>query len=212
MNRHIFFLGLIVLAALPLAADHHLEEEQESAVLPGARMTFWTDLNKWDLLVQSGLTYDEDETLSYKIVGGTYYRIHKNVKAGLLYTWDNGEDQLLSLDVTPRFLIPTQGERHSVVSLKTRYTYNLTDEDSSLFLLPGYTYFRMNNRQPRWNVTGAYGLYLPDLTQGPWFHFLYHFSESVKGELKSDFLITDSTDWIYQWDVCLGLILAYNPH
>jgi len=179
------------------------------------RSTLLLDLGRFDPLVElEGRLEDAGLELGYRsLTAGTYLRLHKNLKAGLFYRVQQGArhdddwiepaldewewvdsggrtEQVLILDVTPRFLLEALPGGNWILAIKNRYQYNTFNGHHSLMVRPGITYFLMRSREPLLNVSLNYGLYIP-LNFGetllyehePYVSVLYHLNRSVKLEL-----------------------------
>ncbi|AFG36838.1 hypothetical protein [Spirochaeta africana] len=147
---------------------------------------------------------------SSKVTLGGYYRLHRNVKAGLFYSFQSGmqhdddwivygdgnwkwEDtrsrweQVLSADVSPRFMLDFLPGRTWVFMQKLRYSYNFYNNHQILLARPGLTYFHMVEREPVVNIGLQYAVYgalnfgpSPVYRHGPYINILYHFSPHVQ--------------------------------
>lgn len=180
-----------------------------------SRVTLAADIGDWNpFLDLEGRFEGEDNQFRYRsFTAGTYRRIHRNVKVGAFYRlqagarhdddwldrgggaweWDDTRDRyehLLMADVTPRFLLGRSG----VAAAKLRYEYNLSNGLQVLLLRPGYTWFHMVDRQPRWNLGVNYALYFSLnfgdsllYEHGPYLSWLYHLSDLLKLEVRGDF-------------------------
>jgi hypothetical protein len=172
-----------------------------------------------------GRLEDSDHQFRYRaVIAGAYYRLHKNVKAGAFYRvqqgarhdddwispavdeweWVDSRDrteQVLLLDVTPRFLFDFLPGEDWVFAIKNRYMYNTFNNHHSLMVRPGLTYFLMRNREPVFTFSLNYGFYIP-LNFGdrffyehePYLSVLYHLNRNVKLELTGAYkIVTWST-------------------
>ena len=202
MKRIILLLGLLARSFL-LTADHHTEGEMGSRFFnPGVRIGMIADGKNWDFLSRVTLDFPGDPELLTVFTAGGYYRLHRNLKGGAFYTLSAEKEtaHLVTLDVTPRFQVPGGNRTNLVASVKTRYTYNFNTSGQTLFLLPGVTWFIMENRQPRYILNGSWGLY-PSLEgggpflqdQGPWIDVMYRASSRFSGELGGEYLINRET-------------------
>lgn len=141
---------------------------------------------------------------------GGYYRLHRNVKAGLFYQLHSGQrhdddwisagdgewvwedthtryEQVLAADVSPRFLLEFLPGRNWVFMQKLRYSYNLYNNHQTLLVRPGLTYFHMVEREPVVHIGLQYAVYGslnfgagPVYRHGPYINALYHLSEHVQ--------------------------------
>jgi len=140
---------------------------------------------------------------------GSYYRVARQLKLGAFYRVQQGArhdddwidldpgwvwrdtrgrtEQLLILDVSPRFLLGFLPGRNWVFMLKNRYLFNTFNSQHTLTVRPGVTYFLLRGRDPFLNFSFNYDLYIP-LNYGssflyahwPYLNVLYHLSSVVK--------------------------------
>jgi hypothetical protein len=209
-----------MLTAVSAWADHHVPESESPVsgeLGPDfmGRFAIIADVGDWNPLLElDGRIEGSDRELRYRaLTAGTYYRPHRNLKIGSFYRvqagarhdddweregtddwrWKESEDRyehLLLLDATPRFLLGRSG----VASAKLRYEYNLSIAQQVLLLGPGYTWFYMRDREPRWNLSLHYSLYfslnfgdVPIYRHGPYASMLIHLSELLKMELRGEY-------------------------
>jgi hypothetical protein len=223
--KKIIIVICLLTAALPLTAGHHKADSvHENPFNSGLRLAVLGDLGKWDLLADLTLEYRGEEPFQTDITAGAYYRIHRNLKGGLFYTiqtgalhdedWVKRDDEehwewkdtsgrlehLISADLTPRFLLPFLPGSNWTVSLKNRYILNLSEELQSYQFLPLLNWFRLRNREPVFNTSVGYGLYVPLnfsdaplYRHGPWLSILYHISPALKAEVRAKYMITSWT-------------------
>ena len=144
---------------------------------------------------------------------GSYFRVLKNLKLGAFYrlqagvrhdadlidtgsglAWDDTRqryEHLLLFDATPRFQLAFLPGKSWILNLKNRYIFNTYNNQHALLVRPGITYVLMPNRQPLFNFSFQYGLYIP-LNFGntfiyehtPYIDILFHLQRAVKLELK----------------------------
>ena len=204
-----------LLCALGAFAEHI--PETSTAVLEfEGRSSLLLDLGRFDPLVElEGRLEGENREFRYRsLTAGTYVRLHRNLKAGLFYRlqqgtrhdddwiepsmdmWEwvdsrNRSEQVLILDVTPRFLLETPPGRNWVLAVKNRYRYNTFNGQHSLMVRPAITYFLIRSRDPLLSFSLNYGLYIP-LNFGqtflyehtPYLSVLYHLNRNIKLELS----------------------------
>jgi hypothetical protein len=222
--KSIIFVSILALAlfGIPLAAlgDH-------VPLTSGSNVDYELDLrvflrhNRWMPMAEfKGLWEYDPNQFSYRALTlGTYYRVSKNVKVGGFYRlqmgarhdndwinlnpgwgWQdtsNRPENLLILDVTPRFLMPFMPGRDWVFAFKTRYLFNTYNTQQTLTLRPGITYFLMQNREPLVNFTLNYELYLALnysdrllYEQWPYLEVMYHLSPTVKLSGRAGYRVT----------------------
>lgn len=163
------------------------------------------------------------------VAAGAYYRVHRNLKLGLIYKlqfgarhnedWIEGPDDwiwrdtgarpehVLIVDATPRFLLGFLPGEDWVFSLRNRYEVTLYSDGAerralqSLLVRPGLTYFVMRNRRPVLNLSLQYGTYwsLNFGEESPWYRHGPYLN--VLYHFSSAFAVDLSlgTQWIY-WD------------
>ncbi len=215
--------ALALLACLPAAASH-IPVLPGGPVEGQGRVQVTAELGRLDPLLEAqGLLQNPAEERWYRALTlGAYYRLHRNLKLGAFYRlqwgalhnddwigtpavpdwlweWrDTSErlEQLLILDLSPRFLLPFLPGRDWVFQLKSRYLLNFWNLQSSLLLRPELTWFWIVDRRPVLNLSLAYGLYFPlnfgetlVYEHGPYLALLYHFSPAVQLELAASYPI-----------------------
>ena len=212
---------------IPVASDGFLELESRTSLL--------MDLGRFDPLVElEGRFEDTDLEFRYRsLTAGAYFRLLKNLKAGAFYRLQQGArhdddwiepspgvwewvdsrdrtEQVLILDVSPRFLLDFLPGKNWVFAVKNRYQYNIYNGQHSLLVRPGLTYFLLRNREPLLNFSLNYGLYIP-LNFGetflyehePYLSVLYHLNRNVKLELSGTYktvIWSSSEDSLANWD------------
>jgi hypothetical protein len=167
---------------------------------------------------------------------GSYYRVSKNLKVGAFYRvqqgarhdddwivigtgwgWRDTKDrteQVLIADVTPRFLLGFLPGENWVFALKNRYLFNAFNDQHTLAVRPGLTYFLLKDRAPFINLTVYYDMYFPlnygstlIYAQWPSLDALLHLSTT----LKADFSVSYKTvTWSTSDDVWQSAEPAYE--
>jgi hypothetical protein len=206
---------------IPPVPDNNVDYELDFRV-------FYKTGNFTPLLALKGRWEYEDNQFNYRsLTLGTYYRVSKHLKIGGFYrlqkgarhdddwiftdpgwAWQDTTDRtehVLIADITPRFLMPFIPGRNWVFMFKTRYLYNTFNAHPTLKLRPGITYFLMPNRQPLFNFTFNYELYLALnysssllYEQWPYLEVMYHLSPTVKLGVRAAYRITN---WSTSQDV-----------
>lgn len=218
--KKIIIPTLIALLISPLFADHL--EIGENSLNAGSRIAMIADLGDWDILTDVNAEYRGAEPLRISFNAGTYYRVHKNLKAGIFYSLKTGQrhdedwisnngswewvdtatrlEHQVSGDLTPRFLLPFLPGKSWVFSLKNRYSYNFYDGHQSYFLMPAITWFYMKDREPVLNIQAGYAIYLPLnfsdsplYKQGPWVDTIFHLNNDLSLEWRGEYLTTHWT-------------------
>ena len=222
---------MIVMAAAVTAAEH-IPVDSGGMVEFESRTSVLLDLGRFDPLVElEGRFEDTDLEFRYRsLTAGAYLRLLKNLKAGAFYRIQQGArhdddwiepsagvwewvdsrsrtEQVLILDLTPRFLFDFLPGRNWVFAVKNRYQYNTFNGQHSLLVRPGLTYFLMRSREPVLNLSLNYGFYIP-LNFGDTFFYehepdlsvLYHLNRNVKLELtgayKTVIWSTSEDSWV----------------
>ena len=202
---------LLLAVATPLAAEHVPPTPDGIFELETVSRLF-VDIEKWEPMLEvTGQFEDEEFEFRYRALTlGSYYRFHRNVKAGAFYRvqagarhdddWvvlDNGDwewqdttsraEHVLIADLTPRFLLDFIPGENWVFALKNRYFFNTFNSQHSLLARPQLTYFWIRDRQPVLNVSAAYALYMAlnfsdqlIYQRAPYVEALYHVTDSVK--------------------------------
>lgn len=127
------------------------------------------------------------ETASRRFSGltvGSYYRLLPNLRVGAFFSrqyglrhdedwvkWPSGAwrwnetdtrgENFLIADATPRADLPFLPGRHWVGELRARLSHNFFNEQRTLRLRPGVTYFWMGDESPRMSFFGQFEMYLP---------------------------------------------------
>lgn len=208
--------AVIVVGAAAAPAEH-VPEPSGGFIEFENRTSLLLDLGRLDPLVELGGRFEE-ENLEFRyrsLTAGAYIRVLKNLKAGAFYRvqqgarhdddwiepsigeweWDdsrNRTEQVLILDVSPRFLLDFLPGQNWVFTVKNRYRYNAFNGQHSLLVRPGLTYFLLRSREPLLNFSLNYGMYVPLnfgetflYEHGPYLSVLYHLNRNVKLELTS---------------------------
>jgi hypothetical protein len=236
MNTRVLLIAAIVVSTtgfnavadeIPVAPSGVVEFESRTALL--------MDLGRFDPLIDLEGRF-EDENLEFRyrsLTAGAYIRLLKNLKVGAFYqiqqgarhdddwiqstgVWEwvdsrNRTEQVLILDVSPRFLLDFLPGRNWVFAVKNRYEYNTFNGQHSLLVRPGLTYFLIRNREPLVNFSLNYGLYIPLnfgetflYEHGPYLEVLYHLNRNIKLELtgayKTVIWSTSDAYWSWGWD------------
>lgn len=219
--RRYALLAFLTLFSVPAWANHFPEvPATQLEIHTHARMfAYHGDLT--GLIEYVGRFEEPNLEFRYQsVTAGGYYRVHRNVKAGLLYkvqagarhdddwiavypTWiwaDSSAriEHLLMADVTPRFLLESLPGANWVGAVKARYAYNLSNGHQTLLLRPGLTWFWMVDREPVLNVSANYATYLSLnfgdrlwYRHGPYLNLLYHFTPYLQVDASL------ARQWIY---------------
>lgn len=214
-TRVLLIAAIVMVVAAVLAPADHIPVASGGFFEFESRTSLLIDLGRFDPLVELEGRF-EDTNLEFRyrsLTAGAYIRILKNLKAGAFYriqqgvrhdddwiepsldVWEwvdsrNRTEQLLVLDITPRFLFDFMPGRNWVFAVKNRYRYNAFNGQHSLLVRPGLTYYLLRSREPVLNLALSYGLYIP-LNFGetflyqhePYLSVLYHLNRNVKLEL-----------------------------
>jgi hypothetical protein len=217
MNTRIVFLATLVLLMSAVSASAEHTPSGDSVVEIHSRTSLLMDLGRIDPLVElDGRFEDSDLEFRYRaLTAGAYFRPLKNLKAGAFYRIQQGArhdddwiepsagvwewvdsrsrtEQVLIVDVSPRFLFDFMPGQNWVFTVKNRYRYNTYNDQHSLLVRPGLTYYLVRSRDPVLNLSLNYGLYIP-LNFGetflyehtPYLSALYHLNRNVKLELTA---------------------------
>jgi hypothetical protein len=205
-------------AALALGAAaayaSHVPIEPDDVLELEARIAALFSYGELDPLVELRARIEgEDQELGLRsLTLGTYYRLHRNVKAGAfvrlqqgvlhdddwieespgVWEWDDPAERtevVAIADVTPRFQLDFLPGENWVVAVKARYELNTGDLHQSIKARPSLTYFWIVDRNPVLNATIAYEAYFPlnfgsTLLYEKWVYLnlLYHLTPTVKLE------------------------------
>ncbi len=204
----IFVLSVALLICSTGYAEHIPASENGAPMLLLRTAGILKSGNLTSLIEITGNFKAEQNPLGYRsMTAGAYYRLHRNVKAGLFYRlqagaihdddwkwlnpgweWEDTGDRYehnLITDITPRFLLHFLPGEHWVFSWKNRYEYNFFNGHQSVYSRPGLTWFYMKDRTPVLSFLFQYGVYFP-----------LNFSESV----------------IYEHSPYIGVIYHRNSH
>lgn len=208
--------AIAVLSTFSAAANHIPTAPGVVAEFEG-RSSLLIDLGRFDPLVElEGRLEGTNREFRYRgLSAGAYLRLNRNLKVGAFYRiqqgarhdddwiepavdvwqWVDSRDrteQVLILDVSPRFLFDFLPGQNWVFTVKNRYQYNTYNSQHSLMVRPGLSYFLMRNREPLLTFSLNYGFYIP-LNFGdtffyehePYLSVLYHLNRNIKLELSA---------------------------
>lgn len=173
------------LCAAAAQADHFPLEPPKGVVEYEGRVAALFSYGEFDPVLElKARLEDEEREFRYRAVTlGSYYRFHRNVKAGAFlrvqqgtrhdddwinlnsgWTWDGTTDRtevVAIADITPRFQLGFLPGENWVLAVKGRYELNTDNMQQSVKLRPGLTYFWIVDRNPLLNVSLAYEAYFP---------------------------------------------------
>jgi hypothetical protein len=214
-NRVPLITAVVFVVAAAVAPAEHIPSASGGLLALESRTALLLDLGRFDPLVELEGRF-EDTNLEFRyraLTAGTYIRLHKNLKAGAFYRIQQGArhdddwiepaidewewvdsrertEQVLIIDISPRFLFDFLPGQNWVFSVKNRYLYNTFNSQQSLLVRPGLTYFLLRGREPLLNLSLNYGFYIPLnfgdaflYEHGPYLSALYHLNRNVKLEL-----------------------------
>ncbi len=258
MKRSLILAGVLAaLAAGPVFASHIPVFPQGLLELDGRLAAILTTRHFDPLLELQGRLEDANHQFRYRaLTAGSYLRLHRNLKVGAFYRLQAGArhdddwiavstgtgwawrdtrsrlEQVLILDVSPRFLLDFLPGRNWVLMLKGRYQFNTFNLHHSILAQPTLTYFLMHEREPLLNFSLSYGLYFPlnfgstlIYEHSPYAQLLYHLTRTVKLELTGAYrtvlwstsrdvrVNTGATYTLPQHTFVLGLgvLLTFSP-
>jgi hypothetical protein len=211
--------GLVLSAAFTLAAAatvqaNHIPEPPGSVVEYEGRVAALASVGDFDPLVELRARVEDDPSeLRYRALTlGSYYRVHRNVKAGAFvrvqqgarhdddwispsagaWEWEDTTDRtevVAIADVTPRFQLGFLPGENWVLAVKGRYELDTYNMEQSIKVRPGLTYFWIVDRNPVLNASLAYEVDFPlnfgsTLIYDRWLYLdvLYHLTPTVKLE------------------------------
>jgi hypothetical protein len=214
--RFLFVASLLLAVSAAMAPAEHIPTNTGVIELE-SRTSLLMDVGRFDPLIELEGRFEETnlEFRYRSLTAGTYVRILKNLKAGAFYRIQQGArhdddwieptvgvwewvdsrtraEQVLILDLSPRFLFDFLPGQNWVFAVKNRYLYNTYNGQQSILVRPGLTYFLMRSREPVLNLSFNYGFYIP-LNFGdtflyehtPYLSALYHLNRNVKLELTA---------------------------
>ncbi len=211
-SRSVLIAAVFGFFAVAPAASEHVPPTPDGFTELETSARLFLRHEAWEPMVEAtGRFEGEDFEFRYRsLTLGSYYRLHRNVKAGAFYRlqwgarhdddwillddggweWEDSTDraeQVLIGDVTPRFLLEFMPGENWVLALKNRYFFNTFNEQQSYLIRPQLTYFWVRDRRPVLNVSAAYGLYAalnfsdqPVYERAPYIDVLYHLTDAVK--------------------------------
>lgn len=229
--RQLRVLGLLLfgpLLAMPVVAEHLPEAPGGVVELENHARVFF-DLGDFDPMLELSWRF-EDEDFEFRrraLMVGSYYRLIDNLKVGAFYKlqagarhdddwidlnpgweWRDTTDRyesLLVADISPRFLLEFIPGEDWVLMVKNRYLYNTYNGEQTALVRPSLTYFHLVDREPRFNVSAAYGAYFSLnfgdtllYRRGPYLSFLYRLSPGV---LLDASVARETTTWSTSDDV-----------
>ena len=185
-NRMLLIAAAVIVVAAGVTPAEHIPESSDGFIEFESRTSLLLDLGRIDPLVEIEGRF-EDENLEFRyrsLTAGAYLRLLRNLKAGAFYrvqqgvrhdddwiepamdVWEwvdsrNRTEQMLILDVSPRFLLDFLPGAGWVFTVKNRYRYNAFNGQHSLLVRPGLTYFLVRSREPLVNFSLNYGMYIP---------------------------------------------------
>lgn len=212
----LFFLFFILFHS---SADHHNEEDKPAEHIefsPAFRLASIFEYRDWDFQLSLSGEFREESPDYYELQSLLYYRVLKHVKVGVFHSLQKGErhdndwisegdgwfwrdssdryENLIGADITPRVLLPFLPGKNWLLSGKTRYSYNLNNDQQKILFRPELSYFHMKNRSPRWSVNTAYALYFPLnfsdallYEHGPYLSFNFHIKQNLLLSLNGDY-------------------------
>ena len=211
-GRKILLLTVVMaLTAAALPADH-VPPARTNDLDYQFRINAAADYGDIEPIIDLTGRIEEGDFRYRSLMLGGYYRLNANLKVGAFYTlqagalhdddwigtpahwwWDSTTDRwenLFTLDVSPRILLPFLPGENWVFMLKNRWTWNSYNSQQTLLVRPGLTYTYMRDRQPLFSAGIQYGVYFPlnfsDVLiyeQNPYANIIYHISDMVKIEL-----------------------------
>ncbi len=181
---------LILFLAIPGAAWAQLGVPplDQGLVDLQARTQLIANFGSFDVLAELLGQYraGEGEFGYHDVTVGGYYRVLPNLKVGIfdrlqagarhdddvlpiltgpqVWQWAPTNDRLenvLMLDVSPRFLLPFLPGGNWVFMLKGRFLYSTYLNEMSILARPELTWFWMQDRMPLLNVSLSYEMYFP---------------------------------------------------
>ncbi len=167
---------------IPTAPNGILELEGGTSVI--------AQTGGFDLMVEAtGRIENANHSFQYRsITLGGYYRVLRNLKVGAFYSLQAGVrhdddwvansapppapgwvwqdttgryENVLMLDVSPRFLLDFLPGRNWVFLLKARYVFDVFDLQHSIVARPQLTYYWLRNRDPFLDFTASWQAWFP---------------------------------------------------
>lgn len=216
IKNKIFFYTLysllVIFIFLTNSFAAHVPETPGSPVIESeGNFRLFIKKNNFNLLTEAkGRIEDEDNEFRYhSLTIGPYYRLHRNIKIGLFYRLQRGvwhDDDWINTtdgwewrdtnsrnehvfvgDLTPRFKLSFLPGTNWIFDTKTRYLYNTFNDNQTVKIRPGITYFYIKDLEPIINFSVQYELYFPinygvSTIYEKWLYLssLYHINSSLK--------------------------------
>ncbi|MCO4792657.1 MAG: hypothetical protein KC493_03010 [Bacteriovoracaceae bacterium] len=201
---------LLFLFTFPVIADHHVPDNIEAGTNAAATIRVHHKKNK----VLYHFDYEQTDKINNRVdkryTLGVRYRFMKNFKAGLYYSlrygqrhdedWISGpnpphwiwidtskrSENFVGLELIPRFLVHFLPGTW-VGETRVKIERNFFNDNNTVKLKPGLTYFWMGDSGPFMNLFAQAELYIPlnygeETIYEKWFYLgaLYHYSKIFK--------------------------------
>jgi hypothetical protein len=218
-------LFFVFAASAAASAADNVPVPPQGAVDFQGRTQLVMNLGPVDLLAEAlGRSVQVDPALrSYEsLTLGGYYRVMPNLKVGAFYRLQAGAihdddwvpnpsatpawiwqdtstrlEQVLMLDVSPRFQLGFLPGESWVLMVKGRYIYNTANGQQSIMARPELTWFWIQDRVPILNASLSYEMYFPlnfgstPLYEGyPYLDLLWHATPDIALELGGAYVTT----------------------
>lgn len=183
INRFAFLLLLI--APLTTYAWPPNNPSAGPSLVPNAQLRLFVDYDRVSLYSEAQSRWETATAINQSVLGGIYaqpfdwlrlgafYQIQRGVRHDADWNWSDAanswvwtdvnsrSESLLVLDVSPRTLLPNLPGENWVGELKMRYFYNYFNQNQTLTLRPGLSYFWLREGSPFWTFFLQYEAYLP---------------------------------------------------
>jgi hypothetical protein len=187
--KAVIMAAVLVLVSDAAALADHIPVPPSGVLDLQSRVATIVDWGNVDLFVEGlGAQNDVDPASRFyeSLTVGGYYRVLRNLKIGAFYRVEAGAlhdddwvphvpsppgwfwqdtsgrlEQLLMLDVSPRFQLSFLPGKDWVLLLKARYIYDTWNGEQSILAQPELTWFWIVDRVPVLNVSASYALYFP---------------------------------------------------
>lgn len=207
---NLLVLGLMTFSSVSVAAPPNSPTPAPFGTGPSLEARGFFNDGSFTALAEAEEFWDTDNRHVQTFSLGGYYRLLDFLKLGFFYRlafglrhdndWinQNGSswawadtsgrgESFMIVDATPRVLLSFLPGESWVGELKTRYFYNFFNQQQTLTLRPGLTYFWLKDDQPFLNFFLQYEMYFP-LNYGQatiyeqWLYLgaLYHWSKAFK--------------------------------
>jgi hypothetical protein len=183
--RFAIIIGAVLAAVGSWArANGNIPANLPTGIEPEVTARLFLKHEPWLLYAEVYDSWQTDSRNERSVMVGSYYRLLDNLKVGAFYLAQTGArhdddwfkdanrnwqwtdtssrlENLFVLDASPRAMLSFLPGEHWVGELKARFIYNTFDNERSLVLRPGLTYFWLRGGAPFLDFFLQYEVWLP---------------------------------------------------